>query len=254
MGIINVTPDSFSDGGDYYESRDALSRVHALFEEGADLVDIGAESSRPGAEPVSPEEEWRRLFPVLKALPADILPKISVDTYKPQTMIQAAKLGVGIINDIRGGADDSVLMELSKFGVCYIAMHMHLDPKSMQQQPLEPCEALKVAQDFYHSTKERLLNCGFQQEQVWLDPGIGFGKTDAANLQLIAHALDISDKYPIVLGISRKSFIGRILDLPDPGSRDDPSKMLELGFMLRGVKAIRTHEVSRLAKMKEYLC
>lgn len=256
MGILNLTPDSFSDGGRFHHVDDAIERAHEIFTEGADWIDIGAESSRPGALPVSERDEWARLEPVLSALTEqDLGSRISVDTYKPEVMLKAARMGVSIINDIKGARqiEDSVLCELARLGVTYIAMHMKGDPGSMQQEPLDCEEALDAMGDFYEKTTHRLMRCGFNRERICLDPGIGFGKTDRANVRLLAHALRSSEAYQIVLGVSRKSFIGRGLNIENPAERDLPSKMLEFGLMLSGVKAIRTHEVKTLYGLKEWL-
>ena len=254
MGILNITPDSFSDGGHYFSPEKALERAYALLDQGADFLDIGAESSRPGASPLSQEEEWERLSPVLEVLCKEQLgARVSVDTYKPWIMEQAALMGVGAINDITGSAPDETLRFLASRGLTYIAMHMHGKPCSMQESPLDHEEALLAVADFYKSTMERLLGLGFAPSKVWLDPGIGFGKTDKANIKLLSQAVSLADTYSLVIGISRKSFIGRILKINDPVSRDKPSKMLELGLMMQGVKAIRTHHVESLYHLRELL-
>jgi dihydropteroate synthase len=158
---------------------------------------------------------------------------------------------VDIINDISGIADRLTLETLAKRGLTYWAMHMHRDPAHMHQDPLDASEALRAVAAFYEKTQETLMELGFTKERIWLDPGVGFGKTDRANVQVIGQALAESVHYEIVLGISRKSFIGRLLGITDPKERDAPSKMLELSFLLAGIRGIRTHDVARLKKLRD---
>lgn len=252
IGVLNVTPDSFSDGGTFLDPEKAVAHAWDLVNEGADVIDIGAESTRPGSAAVDADEEWRRLEPVLAAL-ADQKPKarISLDTYKPMTMRRALDYPVDIINDISGIADRLTLETLAKRGLTYWAMHMHRDPAQMHNDPLDAEEALRAVAVFYEKTQATLMELGFTKERIWLDPGVGFGKTDRANVQVIGQALAESVHYEIVLGISRKSFIGRLLGIADPKERDAPSKMLELSFLLAGVRGVRTHDVARLKKLRD---
>jgi dihydropteroate synthase len=252
IGVLNVTPDSFSDGGTFLDPEKAVAHAWDLVNEGADVIDIGAESTRPGSAAVDADEEWRRLEPVLAAL-ADQKPKarISLDTYKPMTMRRALDYPVDIINDISGIADRMTLETLAKRGLTYWAMHMHRDPAEMHKDPLDAAEALRAVAVFYEKTQATLMELGFTKERIWLDPGVGFGKTDRANVQVIGQALAESVHYEIVLGISRKSFIGRLLGITDPKERDAPSKMLELSFLLAGVRGVRTHDVARLKKLRD---
>lgn len=254
IGILNVTPDSFSDGGLYSLHTAAIEQALKLIEDGADILDIGAESTRPGSEPVTEAEEWTRLEPVLKALSQmGLSHRISVDTYKPKTMLKAADYGVGWINDVSGGVDDETLRRLQPTGVTYIAMHCHGQPKVMQKAPLSGQEALMELDLFYQKVLSRFTEIGFGEGRLWLDPGVGFGKDDAANLLILQQAMALTQRFPIVLGVSRKSFIGRLLDIPDPLDRDKPSKMIELGFLLHGVQAVRTHDVASLKRLRDFL-
>lgn len=254
MGIVNVTPDSFSDGGQFFSSDAALKQMEKLLSEGADILDLGAESSRPNAVPVPLEEEWRRLKPLLSALDKENI-RVSVDTYKPEIMHRLLDHRVEIINDIRGGfqVPDEVLKDWAKAGRVYLGMHMHKDPGTMQNEPLGPKEASAAVAAYYESTKGRLEKLGFARDKIWFDPGIGFGKNDAANLYLIREALQSANKLPLVLGISRKSFIGRLLEIERPEDRDGASKMLELSFLYAGVKAIRTHDVRHLKRLRDLI-
>ncbi len=254
MGVLNVTPDSFSDGGSFLDPKRALAHVWELAADGADIIDIGAESSRPGSQAVDADEEWRRLEPLLAAL-SDNRPKalISLDSYKPVIMRRALDYPVQIINDIKGGADRATLELLAQRGLIYLAMHMHRDPTSMQAAPLDGQKALDELSSFYQNTQSRLSEAGFSEDRIWLDPGIGFGKTDRANLLLLEQALQLAPRWPIVLGVSRKSFLGRLLNIENPRDRDAPSKMLELSFLFAGVRGIRTHDVARLRALRDLL-
>ena len=254
MGIVNVTPDSFSDGGQFFSPEFALRHIDHLVRDGADILDIGAESSRPNASPVPLEEEWLRLGPLLKALDKKNI-CVSVDTYKPEIMRRLLDHKVEIINDIKGGSQvpDDILKAWAKQGRTYLGMHMHRDPQTMQTNPLGPKEASAAVSAYFDSTRGRLKSLGFPLDKIWLDPGIGFGKTDAANLYLMREAIDGAQSIPLVLGVSRKSFLGRILDIDQPEDRDAPSKMLELSFLYAGVKAIRTHNVKHLKRLKDLI-
>ncbi len=254
MGVINITPDSFSDGGRYNNPEDALRRAITLSEEGADIIDLGAESSRPGAKFLSVDEEWHRLEPVLRKIEAaNLQAHISVDTNKPEIMRRIVDYGVSIVNDIRGGADRRTLEFLSRHSITYLAMHMHQNPDTMQIQPLYGVDAISEVEAFYRKTKQYLLDCGFKDENIWLDPGIGFGKDDKANLLLLKQSYSWVKQYQLVMGISRKSFLGRLLGIGNPQDRDPASKMLEYSFLAHNIKAIRTHEVKSLVIMRGLL-
>ena len=254
MGVVNVTPDSFSDGGRFLNPQHAVDQVLRLVDQGADIVDIGAESSRPGAELVSADTEWTRLEPVLdKLFSRDIGCQISIDTNKDETMLKLISTPVSIINDIKGGASTQTLKALAACPLTYIAMHMHRKPATMQIDPLDGLQAVAKVEAFYASTQLRLNECGFSNDRIWLDPGIGFGKTDQANIALIKSSINKAAIWPLVVGVSRKSFIGRILGIDDPLERDNPSKMLELALMLAPIKAIRTHDVAKLRALRDLL-
>jgi dihydropteroate synthase len=253
MGIVNVTPDSFSDGGAYFDHGAAAAHAEELIAAGADVVDCGAESSRPGAKPVPEAEEWRRLSPLLERLArSGAKAQISVDTYKPEIMRRAADHGATFINDIRGAAtlSDAFLAELAQKGMSYIAMHLAGDPQTMQQSPLSGAQAYRSVSEFFTKAGSRLKAAGFPPERIWLDPGIGFGKDDSGNLSLLRLAIEQSASANVVVGVSRKAMLGRMLGIDDPKARDAPSKTLELGLMLAGVSMIRTHAVADLARMR----
>lgn len=252
MGVVNVTPDSFSDGGDYLNADAALTRALNLLADGADLIDLGAESTRPGALPVSADEEWARLKPVLQGLVAEGLgQRLSVDTQHGITALKAAnEFGVGWVNNIRGLFDSEVLRALSRFrGLTYVAMHMHGTPATMQRTPLVGSKAVEAVSSAFTEYHETLLGHGFDAKSIVLDPGIGFGKDDSGNLKLIAEVSAWSTSYQILVGVSRKSFMGRLLEIPVAKDRDSASKMLEFALILQGAKVIRTHEVRALANI-----
>lgn len=255
MGVVNVTPDSFSDGGQFFSPALALAQARKLIDDGADIIDVGAESSRPGAAPLSSDEEWQRLLPVLGNLRhtiASTYPHVllSVDTVKPDIMVKAADLGVDIINDISGGLDLKVLRQLVNYkSLQFIAMHMHGEPGTMQKNPLNGPEAVTAVEHFFSGAKTRFEEAGFAPERLWLDPGIGFGKGDEGNYHLIKQAKFWAERYNLAMGVSRKSFIGRVLGIERPKDRDDASKMLEIGLIAAGVQMIRTHDVLRLRRL-----
>lgn len=251
FGVLNVTPDSFSDGGDYDGiSQSCLARVEELLKSGADIVDIGAESTRPGARPISSEEEWHRLGPLLAELQAKaLLERVSVDTRHAETMLKVSKMGVGWINCVGALPEEEILRRLkaqnSKIG--FVAMHMHGIPESMQLNPLSPVGALKRVDSFFDSALVELQTCGFKASEILLDPGIGFGKSDAANLALLARCARWSQALPIAVGISRKGFFKRVFGVDAPKDRDPVSKVAEMGLAMVGVRMIRTHDVAGLA-------
>ncbi len=253
MGIINVTPDSFSDGGDYFLAEHAVQKAKEMVQQGADWIDLGAESSRPGSTPVSAKEEWQRLEPVLSSL-KKALPqlRISVDTYKPDIMIHAAKHGASMINCIKGVTDLDTLTKILNINknISYLAMHMHDTPQTMQDQPLDG-DSTEFLEQFCKKSKTKLLEAGFTKEQIWLDPGIGFGKSDRLNHACLKWASRTSNKQ-IVLGISRKSYIGRLFNIEEARKRDDVSNAIEYAMAISNdqIKMIRTHRVEVIARLR----
>jgi dihydropteroate synthase len=237
MGIVNVTPDSFSDGGRYFDPDAAIRHAYTLIEEGADLIDIGAESTRPGHEPVDAAEEWRRLEPVLKELCRHCSVPISVDTYKAETAARALELGVHMINDVWGGlADDRMLAVVADAGCAYLWMHNRHEPA--QERPFETLVAETEV------GVERCLAAGIRPERLWIDPGIGFGKTYKDNLIILRRLAEYCERfpYPVLLGTSRKSVIGKTLDLPPDDRLEGSLATVALGVMA-GVRAVRVHDV-----------
>lgn len=255
MGIVNVTPDSFSDAGLFFDKQAAINHIHKLFEDGADIVDLGAESTRPNALSISEDEEWQRLAPVLREIQNSSLKDlaISIDTYKPSIMLKALDFGVKLINNPKGICSKDILERIRSSHCGYLSMHMWQEPSQMQKNPLGTSAAIQAVTLFFKESHDKLMEAGYKPEQFWLDPGIGFGKTDAANIQLLQSIPVWAKRYPVAIGISRKSFLGRILDIPKPEHRDNASKMLEFGLTLSGAGLIRTHEVRTLASIRSLM-
>ncbi len=252
MAVLNLTPDSFSDGGRFLEPSAALAHAKSLLQDGADVLDLGAESTRPGSTPVSLSEERNRLLPVLAIL-RDQLPRaiLSVDTRKPELMLEAAAAGAHIVNDVEARRDPHLLRQLLAMNpeLQYVAMHMHGTPETMQKNPLAGAAAVGAVAAFFAEEHARLVAAGFAPERIWLDPGVGFGKDDAGNAHLLRATARFAQQYNVAVGISRKGFLGRALDLPTPRERDTASKTLEFGLACAGARMLRTHEPKRLRRL-----
>jgi dihydropteroate synthase len=250
MGIVNVTPDSFSDGGRYASTRSALALCEKLLVEGAHIVDIGGESSRPGTPPVPVDEELARVLPVLRdALTLGV--PISVDTYKPEVMRRALDLGVDIVNDIwalrKPGAPEQLAAH-PNCGVCL--MHMHGEPQTMQRSPVQGDAVPQVAAFLGHASRS-LEALGVDTARIAWDPGIGFGKTVEQNFALLARQHELlAAGYPLVVGWSRKSSLGAVTGLP-VNERLAPSVAAALLAVERGAHVVRVHDVKEtLAALK----
>jgi dihydropteroate synthase len=256
MGIVNLTPDSFSDGGQHASPLQALRHAELLIKQGADILDLGAESSRPGAPPVSLDDELARLMPVLKEAVKLGVP-ISVDTYKPQVMQAALDAGADIINDVWGfrrtDANLSAAQVVMDHGRCgLVMMHMHRDPQTMQLDPLPESEDVvqRVRKDLLLFS-EQLAQIPCRQETVFdlrsrllIDPGIGFGKTVAQNFALLGRQREILDLgFPLLAGWSRKSSLGAVTGLKDAKDRVIPSVAAALLALERGASVLRVHDV-----------
>ncbi len=242
MGILNVTPDSFSDGGKYSSPDDAAEFGIQMIDSGADIIDIGGESSRPGSESISAEEEISRIIPVIQKIllerPSAI---ISVDTMKNIVASNALQHGAVIVNDISGLAYDIRLAETAKkFNASVVIMHMLGAPKTMQQNP-EYENVVEEIYDFLHEKVKIAENSGVKN--IFIDPGIGFGKTVEHNLEILQRLGDFKSLgYPILIGLSRKSFLGKILNL-EVDKRDVPTSIAETLAVKNGARVIRTHNV-----------
>ena len=211
MGIINVTPDSFSDGGQWISVPAAVAQGLALIEQGADVLDIGGESTRPGAVPVPVDEELRRVIPVILELSQRTNVPLSIDTLKAQVAREALAAGATIVNDISGLTHDPGMPEVCAASDCgVIIMHMQGTPQTMQQDPQYNDVVTEVC-DYLSQRVETLVATGIDRNRLMVDPGIGFGKTAAHNLELLSHIADLRKDRPVLIGHSRKSFIGRLI-------------------------------------------
>jgi len=244
MGILNVTPDSFSDGGKYFDVSAAVDRAREMVAEGAEIVDIGGESSRPFAMPVDEAEELRRVMPVIERLVGSVQVALSIDTRKPRVAKAALEAGASIVNDIEANRDDPEMWEVvAEYGAGYVCVHMQGKPENMQQNP-HYADVVGEVGEFFEDRLERLAGAGVAAEKVVLDPGIGFGKTVEHNLQLLA-SLDSYRRFlrPLLIGVSRKSFIGRVLGV-DVDKRLAGSLACAVWARLSGVEIVRTHDVA----------
>jgi len=244
MGIINVTPDSFSDGGRYLEPAAAVAHALDLAEQGAEILDVGGDSSRPGAAPVSEAEELARVIPVIKQLTAQTRLPVSVDTTKPAVARAALAAGAVIINDVAAGRRDDALWRLvAQFHAGYICMHAQGEPPTMQTAPLYE-DVVREVGAFFWDRLAQTGAAGLAAEQIVFDPGIGFGKTVEHNLQLLAGLPAFAGlNRPLLLGVSRKSFIGRLLGVP-VDQRLPASLACATLAVAAGVQIIRTHDVA----------
>lgn len=250
MGIVNITPDSFSDGGQAASTESALRHADALVAQGADILDLGAESTRPGAPPVSLDEELDRLIPVVRSLLTWNIP-VSVDTYKPEVMRRCLDLGVDIINDVwalrRVGAGglkaEDVVVSHPHCGVCL--MHMHREPLSMQVAPMEGDPVPAVA-SFLAERARRLVQQGVSPDRIVLDYGIGFGKTVEQNFALLARQSELlSLGFPLLAGWSRKSSLGQVTGQSVAGARVVSSVTAAVLAVERGARIVRVHDVAQ---------
>ncbi len=244
MGIVNVTPDSFSDGGRFFDPLLAIAHAHQLAAGGADLLDIGGESSRPGAEPVSEAEELRRVMPVIQALAGRVRVPLSIDTVKPAVARAALDAGASLVNDTGANRDDPALWRLvAETGAGYICMHMRGTPQTMQRQA-DYDDVVREVGDFFAERLLRLHLAGVAPEQVVLDPGIGFAKTAPHNLQLLAGLPGLKRfRRPLLVGVSRKSFIGTLLPAANAAGRLPGSLACACWAVQAGAQIIRAHDV-----------
>jgi dihydropteroate synthase len=244
MGIVNVTPDSFSDGGRFLDPDAAAAHALELVRQGAEILDIGGESTRPNAVPVDAAEEMRRVLPVIGRLAGRVSVPISIDTVKPAVARAALEAGASIVNDVAANRDDDALWRVAaEAGAGYVCMHMQGTPQSMQASPAYR-DVVGEVRDFFVGRMRRLNDCGMAADQIILDVGIGFGKTPEHNLQLLGALRTFGElRRPLMLGVSRKSFIGKLLgagvDNRLPGSLACACLAVE-----SGVQIIRAHDVA----------
>lgn len=242
MGVLNITPDSFSDGGLFLAPDMAVMHARRMVEEGADLIDVGGESTRPGAQAVSVQEELDRVIPAIAAIVASVPVPISIDTSKPEVMRAAIRAGAGLINDVRALREPRAVEAAAELQVPVCLMHMQGEPRSMQQHPAYT-EVVSEVRDFLRERIEVCVAAGIRRDHLVIDPGFGFGKTVAHNLELLRRLRDFrSLGLPLLAGLSRKSLIGATLGLP-VGERLQASVALAMIAVQNGANIVRVHDV-----------
>jgi len=254
MGILNITPDSFSGDGLYKtktnnpELRTAkiIEAAEKMAEDGADIIDVGGESTRPNAEPIAQDEEIKRVIPVIKLLSKKIALPISIDTYKPEVAEQALDNGASIVNDITAISSQKMGSVIKKYNAAVVLMHMRGNPSNMQDNP-EYADLISEIASFLSSAVRRAMDAGISKSQIIIDPGIGFGKTPAHNLEIINRLGELRDiDFPILAGPSRKSFIGHIID-KKPGERLFGTSAAIAMLIANGIHIVRVHDVGEIS-------
>jgi dihydropteroate synthase len=250
MGVLNVTPDSFSDGGLYFDEKKAIEHAHRLVEDGADIIDIGGESTRPGSEPVSLEEEIRRTIPVIKVISKSVKVPISIDTYKSEVARQALDAGASIVNDISGLRFDPEMPKIvSEYKVPVIIMHIKGRPKDMQKNPVYEALIPEIM-DYLRISIRLAVKFGISEDKIIIDPGIGFGKTFEHNLEIIKNLKEFTLLgKPLAVGVSRKAFIGKILGDVPPTERLEGTAAAVAISIFNGANIVRVHDVKEIVKV-----
>jgi dihydropteroate synthase len=244
MGVLNVTPDSFSDAGRFLATDQAVARGLQIASEGADILDVGGESTRPGADPISAEEELGRVIPVIEELRAKINIFISIDTSKSEVASAALAAGASIINDVTAGRhDEKMLLLAAKRRAAIVLMHMQGEPRTMQKNPHYNDVVTEVT-DFFRQQYGRALECGVDPMAIAFDPGIGFGKTPEHNLALLHDLgrLRVNER-PLVVGVSRKSFLGKLFGASEMSERLAPTVAFTSLLRVSGADVVRVHDV-----------
>ncbi len=244
MGVLNVTPDSFSDGGEFLTTDKATEHGLQMAAEGAQIIDVGGESTHPGSQPVTTDEELRRVIPVIENLYGKLDVPISIDTSKAEVARAAIEAGAAIVNDVTGGRGDEQMLPLvaeTKSG--FIFMHMQGTPRTMQVQP-RYVDVVGEISEFFRQQYARAIGLNIDPMAIAFDPGIGFGKTVEHNLELLAQLerLRVYDR-PLVVGVSRKSFLGKLIGSPDMSDRRIPGLALTTLLRARGADVLRVHDV-----------
>ena len=243
MGILNITPDSFSDGGLYTQLDSALRQAEKMLQEGAEIIDIGGESTRPGAQAVTEAEELDRVIPIIEKLNQELDVVISIDTSKALVMTEAAAAGAGLINDVMALRTDGALDAAGQTGLPVCLMHMQGEPRSMQIEPQYDNVVTEVSA-FLNAQAEKCIAAGMNKNQIIIDPGFGFGKTLSHNISLFKNLKQLQDlAYPILVGASRKSMLGQIIDKEVDG-RLAASLAFAAMAAINGVAIIRVHDVA----------
>ena len=250
MGILNITPDSFSDGGMHFDKSSAIDHALSMIDDGADLLDIGGESTRPGSEPVSSDEELRRTLPVIEALAENISIPISIDTYKSEVAERALEAGAAMVNDISGMRfDPDMPTVISRFRVPVVIMHIKGTPKNMQVNPTYEALIPEIM-DYFRSSIRLAVKSGIPEQMIILDPGIGFGKTFQHNLEIMHNfeKFSLLEK-PLLVGPSRKAFLGKILGGLPPHQRLEGTAASVAISIMKGAHIVRVHDVKEMARV-----
>lgn len=246
MGILNVTPDSFSDGGRYSEVQSAVQRVESMLLDGADMIDVGGESTRPGADSVDAEIQIQRVMPVIKAIRQRLGHQIliSIDTTQSRVAEAAIASGANIINDVSGGRADANMLKLAaEIQVPIILMHSQGAPKTMQDNPCYD-HVVREVKEILHGLIGNALAAGVKSDQIIIDPGIGFGKRKQDNIDLLAHLDCLVDMgFPVLLGASRKRFMGAICDISEPTELITATAVTTALGVMAGIRIFRVHDV-----------
>ncbi len=253
MGILNVTPDSFYDGGRFFEPSLAIRRAEEMVEEGVDVIDVGGVSTRPGSVAPGEEEEVRRVLPVIERLVERVKVPLSIDTFRSSVASACFKKGVKILNDVTALRGDENMAEVARdYGVEVILMHMKGTPKDMQENPYYE-DVIKEIMDFFEERIDYAVKKGIPEEKIWIDPGIGFGKTLEHNLLILKNLKKLKSLgRPVLIGPSRKSFIGMILNLP-PEERLYGTLATVAHAFWEGVDMVRVHDVRPAREVLEVL-
>ncbi len=251
VGVLNVTPDSFSDGGIYQEKQALSRRIRQMIEEGADWIDIGGESTRPGSEPVSADEQIRRVLPAIEAAAGEVV--VSIDTTSSRVASAALAAGVSVINDVSAFRQDPDMLGVMGGAKAVVLMHMHLHAAVMQEQPLVD-HVVETVESFLLERVDAAAAAGVERSRVMVDPGIGFGKTMRGNLQLLAATRRLADLgQPLLVGASRKRFLGRLTDEPVPANRLLGTAATVAHSLLNGASAVRVHDVRAMRQVRDVI-
>ncbi|NWF75408.1 MAG: dihydropteroate synthase [Nitrospirae bacterium] len=250
MGILNVTPDSFSDGGQFFDKSSAIKRALQMVKEGADIIDIGGESTRPGSDPVPLEEELQRTIPLIEVLIKESNIPISIDTYKSEVAKRALDAGASMVNDISGLRFDPLMKSVvAQYKVPVVIMHIKGKPKDMQKDTVYE-DLLSEIITYLKNSIDIAIKAGISEDKIIIDPGIGFGKTFEHNLEIIHNLQEFTVlKKPILIGPSRKAFIGKILGDAPPGERLEGTAAAVAISIMNGANIIRVHDVKEMARV-----
>ncbi|MGD0883270.1 MAG: dihydropteroate synthase [Thermodesulfovibrionales bacterium] len=250
MGILNITPDSFSEGGTYFDTDAAIEHGLAMVEDGADIIDIGGESTRPGSDPLPAEEELRRVIPVIEALVPKVHIPLSIDTYKADVARRALDAGASMVNDISGlRFDPDMPKVVASCDASVVIMHVKGTPQDMQQNPRYDALIPEIM-DYLRSSIRLALRFGVREDRIIVDPGIGFGKTFDHNLEILRqlHEFTLLEK-PVLIGLSRKAFLGKILENAPPADRLEGTAAAVAVSIMNGANMVRVHDVKAMVKV-----